>query len=553
MILNLLTTIAAATLINPNTNTKVGDFNQQYIAEICQEVAIETGVTNPNIDQFAVKDLDGNIFIVENGEIGGTLVYDPISNIFLEKSATLECPYDFNSTMDYYYFGPLNYFYRIDDTFIPIDNSYDSLSLEQALELQEFFKESLATFRESTSEQNYQKYVTVQKQYGRTVKDKVRNGNKIYINGYEYIKNSPFPENYDNSCGFVAASIVLNYWDKTVQRGIVNNQFLDETGNLNDTDTFSPETNLKDKLVQYNGGERNSTAVSVSRAMNKYCKEYGVKGAASWYLGKIGILESIVRDRPAILFGWISDLKGGMYTHAVTVYGVEEHWWGGYFIAHYGSKKHTEEVMVSFGLVGTTATFSLDKDYYAREYDVTTISPSYYGYADAYSTDDGTKNNFTSHHLNTNFSFKTKRYRTGYIHQEYIVMSCIKTDITEAFIEYEFNKLVYKIEVEMAHWREFSHEWLNKDNGVVELQTWQSWNMLCTFPFSHWESTFDFLSDEANLTRDRTNPSVYTIVFDKPVRGFRFYSKINVPDFSTSNRGRICIGDINVYTLADNN
>ncbi len=553
MILNLLATIAAATMINPNTNTKAEDFNQQYIGKICQEIAIETGITTPNENQFAVKDLDGNIFIVETGEMGGMLIYDPVSDVFLEKSATLECPYDFNSLMDYYYFGPMNYFYRIEDTFISLDNSYDSLSLAQALELQEIYREHLETFRESTSAQNYQKYVTVQRQNGRTVKDKIRKGNKTYINGYEHIRNDPFPKNNDNSCGFVAACIVLNYWDKTVKRGIVNSQFLNENGYLNSTDTFSPETNLKDKLVQYNGGKRNSTAISVSHAMNKYCKEYGVKGSASWHLGNIGITKSIATDRPAILFGWISDLKGSLITHAVTVYGIEEHWWGGYFIVNYGWENHTEEVMVGFGLVGTTATFSLDKDYYAIKYDVTTIKPTNYGFADAYPTDEYTKNNFTSHYLNSNFTFKTKRYRTGYIHQEYIVMSCIKTGITEAFIEYEFDKPIYKIEVEMAHWREFSHEWLNKDNGVVKLQTWQSWNILCTFPFSHWQSTFDFLSDEANLTRDRTNPSVYTIEFIIPVNGFRFYSKINNPDISTSNRGRICIGNMNVYTLANNN
>lgn len=29
--------------------------------------------------------------------------------------------------------------------------------------------------------------------------------------------------------------------------------------------------------------------------------------------------------------------------------------------------------------------------------------------------------------------------------------------------------------------------------------------------------------------------------------GFRFYSKINAPAYSTSNRGRVCIGDMKIY------
>ncbi len=184
-------------------------------------------------------------------------------------------------------------------------------------------------------------------------------------------------------------------------------------------------------------------------------------------------------------------------------------------------------------------------------YEVASIKPSDYGFADAYPTDDSTKDNFKTHTLSTGFTFRTRRYRTGYIQSEYIVMSCIKTNITEAFIEYEFDVPVYRIDVDLAHWREYSHEWLDKDKGIAELQVWHErswWNPLVS---SRWVQKFDLLSDETALPRDRTQPTTYSIEFDSPVTGFRFYSKINNPDISDSNRGRICIGNMNIYTKAD--
>ena len=48
-------------------------------------------------------------------------------------------------------------------------------------------------------------------------------------------------------------------------------------------------------------------------------------------------------------------------------------------------------------------------------------------------------------------------------------MSAIKTGITEAYIEYRFAEPVRRIDVELCHWRELSHEWLSASTGTVEL------------------------------------------------------------------------------------
>lgn len=173
------------------------------------------------------------------------------------------------------------------------------------------------------------------------------------------------------------------------------------------------------------------------------------------------------------------------------------------------------------------------------EHIAATIVPTDYGFADAYPTDDYTKTNYTTHTLSSGFQFKTRRYRTGYIHNEYIVMSVFRTGITEAFIEYSFDVPVTKIDVDLSHWRELSTEWTYSSscNAVLRIPTANGYT-----------TVLDLLSESTNLPTNRTNPKTYTIEFPEPVYSFEFYMQSLRPSANDSNRGRICIGNLNVYT-----
>lgn len=177
------------------------------------------------------------------------------------------------------------------------------------------------------------------------------------------------------------------------------------------------------------------------------------------------------------------------------------------------------------------------------EHSVGSISPNEYGFADAYPTDSTTRTQYKDHYTDKNFHFQTVRYRTGYIHNEYIVMSCMRENVTEAFIEYKFDTPISKLTVQLSHWRERSVEWLDKNTGMAELQYWDN---------NKWNQKLDLLSDETALPRDRTNPKTYTVIFDEPVTRIRFYEKANLQYFNDNNRGRICIGDITFYSKEGN-
>lgn len=178
--------------------------------------------------------------------------------------------------------------------------------------------------------------------------------------------------------------------------------------------------------------------------------------------------------------------------------------------------------------------------YHNYEHLAATIVPTDYGFADAYPTDNYTKTNYITHTLSSGFQFQTRRYRTGYIHNEYIVMSPFRSGITEAFIEYKFDVPVSKIEVDLSHWRSLAQEWTYSSNCTAVLRVPDGQGGYTVI--------FDLLAESTNLPTDRTNPTTYTIEFPTPVYSFEFYMHSDRINTNDNNRGRICIGNINVYT-----
>jgi len=185
-------------------------------------------------------------------------------------------------------------------------------------------------------------------------------------------------------------------------------------------------------------------------------------------------------------------------------------------------------------------------EYYAKEpftkpleYEALPVmKPENYGFTDAYPVDNDTKNNFTHHNAGGGFIFETRRFRTGYIHDEYIVMSPKRSGVTEAYIEYRFNTAVTRIDVELAHWRETSFELLTSDTGEAAVQYY--WE-------NRWVDKLDLLSIETAMTTNRNDHVFYKIIFETPIYRIRFHANTFSANTNNSNRGRICIGDMAFY------
>lgn len=530
MIINLASTLIAISTFNAASTISSND--NLGISQISTQLAVSENYNNPQEDQFCVKDLSGNIFVVQTGEDEGTMIIDSVSQYFIESTPTMVCPYSFVNGDDNYYLGPGNYYRRIGDNFYHCLNSEFVINYEKAAEIQISFDNQLLEFRDATSDASYDEYRT-NNPTSPTINKRIRIGDKIYIDNYTYIRDARHPYNYDGSCGFVAASIVLNYWDKTVHNGVVDSVFKDDDGELNSTNYYSPTTNLKDKLVSYNNGVTSSWAKNVAESVNKYCTNYGIKGSASWYIGKIGLEASLYKEKPAVLFGYIPNVSSSGYSpHAVTCYGFDTRWWGGYYIVNYGWGNQYAETSLGFGFAGSTMTFSLDEDFYKTDY---VINKNIYNFPDSYNSTETTSSLTTLDGL----AFKTKRLRCGFIHNEYLTISPRKKGFDTAYIDYMFTNPVRKITINISFWS--NDERYQSPNVATLLFQWKN------LYSDYWDDNLDLLS--LNLSTNRNQQSVLELEFQQKTREFRIFSHFYYTSGKTDrNKGRVSIGDIIVST-----
>lgn len=215
----------------------------------------------------------------------------------------------------------------------------------------------------------------------------------------------------------------------------------------------------------------------------------------------------------------------------------------------------TFELSSSLGRNYSNHYFLTDSERYYSPYQnlkaTVAFAPDQYGFADAYPVDDDTATTYQLHDVLKNFEFNTRRYRTGYIHNEYVVMSCMRSGITEAWIEYMTRDPIYGIYVDLSHWRSFAQDWLDSTTATAVLQIYGKQDVQNPYEKGGWFNYADLLSSEINLSRDRNAQTKYFFEFNQPITQFKFYCKSKTEHTNDNNRGRLCIGDIQFVTNRD--
>lgn len=304
---------------------------------------------------FAIEDLEGNKFILEEGKSGGYAIYDSISGVFIEKSDDGLNPFKEYSNEVCIYLGPMNYFIRKGESFYSI---YDDLTISYKYveEVQKIFSSQLTQARNQidtafSKTSNLDLMITNN-----------TNAERSYIPYSQYVSTTEHSENTKGNCGFVAASLILNWWDQS-QKWCIPSKYRESNGNLvRKTRSHDNKYDLAEHLVYLNGGDNSSWALPVRDTLIKYCEEVNVSASSSYYIGKIGLMGEINSGKPAILFGALPSLneEGKKITHAVAVYGTENHWWGKNFIVNYGWNSSSSNcVVLNAGWAGSVTTFKL--------------------------------------------------------------------------------------------------------------------------------------------------------------------------------------------------
>ncbi len=156
-----------------------------------------------------------------------------------------------------------------------------------------------------------------------------------------------------------------------------------------------------------------------------------------------------------------------------------------------------------------------------------TLSPENYGFTSNYIYYEELK----LHDMGA-FKLKTKRFRTGYIENEYIVLSPRKYDAGVAYLEYSTGFPIFNITIEMALWSEREYLSSIDSTAVISYRLRES---------DEWIDVIDLLEDGL-LPTDRTNPTNISIAFPSDVYEFRIYAQ--TAKIGNHNKGRICIGKL---------
>lgn len=319
----LLSTSATAFAMETETNADnwLVSANQHQIIHNAK-IAAETG-QNVTLTTKILSDLSDNHFeLVEVGDTG-YMIFDPQSGKYLEEALDSPSPY-LGLSENLYYFGPLNYYQLSGDKFVHtvIHNEYD-MSFAECRSLQSAFDTALQNSRTQKDTEVLalmQTNLNSRASVNRLQSHFSARATNKYIPNYKYIKNAIYPANENNTCGYTAACLILNYWHK-VKGNVIDSSFLDSNGNLKTTGNT-----LQDKLLSY-GKSNSSWGLTIRDVLIDYCNEYGVAATSTYYVTNFDIFAEVGRNRPVIVFGYFPDSPGqvqsrGKVFHAVTAYGT---------------------------------------------------------------------------------------------------------------------------------------------------------------------------------------------------------------------------------------
>ena len=362
MLLSLSMTAFAADLSTEEGNS-VATINQHQLIHNAK-IAAETGESNVSTTIKILSDLNGNHFeLIELGE-QGYMIFDTVSGKYLEEALESPSPY-LGLSDNLYYFGPLNYYQLVDGRFVHtvFPDEYE-ISYNEGLTAQSAFdtawqRSRLQKDTEMLALMDLDPNSAVSRNSIQTqISTQSTQATNEYIPYYSYIKNAVYPPNVNDTCGYTAACLILNYWHK-VEGNVINSAFLDSNGNLL---TGSNDYTLQDKLLSY-GNSASSWGLTIRDVLIDYCNEYGVAATSTYYVTNFDIFAEIGRDRPVIVFGYFpnnpTQVTRGNVFHAVTAYGTSTSGLLTKLIVHYGWDGYSH-VTLDSGLVGSSTQFVLN-------------------------------------------------------------------------------------------------------------------------------------------------------------------------------------------------
>lgn len=132
-------------------------------------------------------------------------------------------------------------------------------------------------------------------------------------------------------------------------------------------------------------------------------------------------------------------------------------------------------------------------------------------------------------HSIQNWNFETKRLRTGYIENQYVILSPNRQNAGQAYLEFSFSVPIYELDTYLSFWSS-SEKYTSSDSAYIQYKDKNG----------DWINLLDML--KCGMSTDRFNQSHYELNIVEGTNAIRFISNVQYPT-SDRNKGRICIGD----------
>lgn len=293
-----------------------------------------------------VIDFAQNEYKVVECDPSGYFIIHPESGILVEYAIDAKSPFE-GKESNIYYGGPTYYY-----TYSGIN--YIHTILNTTIELSEI--DSIVKECDKLNDELISQINTNAKQYftGESAQYNdyaTLSGTDYWVTSYSWFQNRTSYFGYVDGgyCGYIAANLVLKYWD---YRGTINLPYPYYVVSW---------TDLTEELIDIGaalGYGASTWASPIANVIDEFCAQQSLPEEASWAVGVYGITTEISSNhRPCILFGNLS----GAGNHAVVAYGYNTYENSGYYtyVCHYGWDGNYSEVHV----YGGTSTFGSNTRY----------------------------------------------------------------------------------------------------------------------------------------------------------------------------------------------
>lgn len=314
-------------------------------------------------DIKTIKDFAGNKYTIIECEPNGYFVYHNTSGKFIEFAIESISPYK-SYSKNLYYAGPTQYYIKNGNEY---QHLIDKNKIIDESTAQDFVNTCNVVEKKLYDSKNQKilDFINQKITFNKSSSILIQESSNIispqlvtyqYIPNYTYISTlTQFGENIYGTCGYIAAIIVLYYWQRRMpSQWIIHPSWYNSTGLVGNI--------LHDYLLYYGNYQADTIATDIMNVLNIYCNIQIVNAQAGWWLFATGSAVELSSGRPFILFGSLySPPDGYNVNHAVVVYGTEIVSAGSgsttRFIAHYGWTGYTHVVVADSSWFGTMTTF----------------------------------------------------------------------------------------------------------------------------------------------------------------------------------------------------